>query len=129
KVIVNSNGQDSANTQVATVAPTVKPSDSPQPANLKTLTIAGTGFDPNGNNLVFFNDDAVGIAGSSNAAGTLLTVSLQDLPTTAGPLLATVSVNGVSSGVKVQVAVITPVVTFSQKSLAANADKLTIDGF
>ncbi len=50
-------------------------------------------------------------------------------PTTAGSLTASVQTGSDSSGTAVQVATVTPVVTSSTASLAANATTVTINGF
>ena len=97
-------------------------------ANAGSITINGFGFDTTqGNDTVTFNDGAVGTVTAATA--TQLTVSLAPNPTTSGTLTAVVTTDGSSSGLPVQVAAVTPVVTASTAGLAANATTLTINGF
>ena len=135
--VVTTNGQVSGTppgTQVATVipaipVPTVTKNTNPLAANLFTLTINGTGFDAtaNGDNYLTFNDGAVGTV--TTATATSLTVTFSTRPVTAGILTAEVCTDGVMSATPVQVAFVTPVVTFSAASQAVNATTVTIHGF
>jgi hypothetical protein len=112
--------------QVATIAPTVTlNAGNPLPANTPSITISGTGFDPNGTNKVSLNGGTPITA--TNVTGTSLQVAL---PTTltAGNLMVVVTTNGVAS-TSTQVATLTPVVTGSQANLAAGAASLVINGF
>lgn len=129
--VVSSNGQTSgAPVQVARIAPYVVTSTSPQPANERTITITGLGFDPQvANNQVNFNNSATGKVIAVDPSGTIMTVELDPLPFTAGKMTATVTTNGVNSGLPVQVATVTPVVTPSTDPLPANSDKLILEGF
>jgi len=131
KAIVSTNGPDSgAAVQVARIAPFVTTSASPQPASERFITISGLGFDPQADkNVVSFNNSATGKVISVNPAGTILTVEFDSGPVTAGKLTATVTTNGVNSGLPVQVATVTPVVTPSTEALLANSDKMFIQGF
>ena len=99
-------------------------------ANVNTLTISGYGFDSTaGNNTVSFNDGAVGTVTAAHRR-LPLTVTFSTAPTTAGNLTAMVTTDLVSSGAAIQVATVTPVVTSSTASLAANGTtSLTINGF
>ncbi|MBI3408028.1 MAG: Ig-like domain repeat protein [Planctomycetes bacterium] len=115
-------------TRTLTVSPVVTPNSNTILGNAGTLLITGLGFDSAtpGNNIVTFNNGATGTVTAATA--TQLTVtSLTGLA--AGPLTASVSVDGVSSGAPVQVATVTPVVTSTTASLAINATTMTIDGF
>jgi hypothetical protein len=77
------------------------------------------------NDTVTFSGGTTGTV--TRALATQLTVgNLSGLTT--GPLIATVTVNGVSSGGPVQVAAIAPVVTSSTARLPANTTSLTIQG-
>lgn len=128
--IVTSNGENSGSAvEVGTLAPVVTANSGNQiAANGTSITIIGQGFDPTaGNNVVTFNNGAVGTVDSATA--TSLNITLSTPPTTAGSLTAIVEVNGVDSGAAVQVATIVPVVTSSNNDLLANADTITINGF
>src|SRR5262249_15485722 len=91
-------------------------------------TINGSGFDDAtpGNNVVTF---------SGGVTGTVTTATFTQLTVTgltgliAGPLNASVSVQGTSSGAAVQVATVTPAVTPSTANLAVSATSMTIAGF
>jgi hypothetical protein len=114
--------------QVATVVPVVTSSTTNLLATAITLTIHGFGFDgiTSGHNVVTFSGGVTGTV--TGATPTTLTVtSLSGL--TGGPLSASVSVNGVSSGPAVQVAAVVPVVTSSTASVPDSAPTLTINGF
>jgi uncharacterized protein YkvS len=126
-VVTTNSVSSGAAVQVATVTPVVTSSASSLAANAATLAISGFGFDPTGTNTVTFNDGAVGSVTSVSA--TSLIVTLATDPTTAGPLTAVVTTNGVSSGIPVQVAAVIPVVSGSTASLAANATTVTISGY
>ena len=117
--------------QVATIvpSPTVTSDTAALPINASTIVITGTGFDPNSlDDTVTFNDGAVGTV-NMGATATSLTVSFSTLPSAVGNLTAVVTSFGGSSGMPVQVATVTPVVTQSAANLAANAATLTINGF
>ena len=124
------SGGTSTAVQVATVAPVVTavttqaPND--LPANATTLTINGSGFDttPGKNTVAFVNNGAAGIV--TGATANTLTVTFS-VPPTAGNLTAVVTTDGVSS-TAAQVATVTPVVTRSNASLAANATQIVIYG-
>src|SRR5262249_14629339 len=127
---VTTNSQSSgAAVQAATVVPVITASTAALGADQTMMTIHGFGFDSAtpGNNVVTFSP--AGTTGTvTGATSTTLTVtSLTGL--VAGNLNASVSVDGFSSGTAVQVATVTPVVTMSTASLAANATSMTIAGF
>ena len=113
--------------QVATVIPVVTPSAVNLPANATTFSISGFGFSNTAaNDTVTFSGGATGTVTAATA--TQLTVTrLTGL--VAGPLSASVTVNGVSSGSPVQVATVIPVVTPNTANLPADATTLTINGF
>ncbi len=93
-------------------------------ANSTTLTIPGTGFDTNP-----ANDSVVLSSGSATVTGaTPATLTISVGGVTAGPLFATVSVDG-GIATKTQIATILPVATMSTTSLAVNASSLYIQGF
>lgn len=129
---VMSNGLAGTPTTVATVVaastPTVTPATTKLPTSAATLVIAGSGFDtsPGGTNLVALSSGTVSQVTVNSP--TQLTVTL-GAPPSAGPLLATVTVDGVASA-QTQVARVgtTPIVTSSAAFLAANAGLLTISG-
>ncbi len=114
--------------QVATVIPVITPSSANLAANAGSISISGFGFDLN--NL----KDGVTFSGAGTGAGTVTAASSTGLGVNlpagliAGVLNATMTSNSVSSGAAVQVATITPVVTSSTASLAANATTVTING-
>jgi len=131
--IVNSYGANSASAvQVATIvaAPTVAFNAASRAINAPTLVITGTGFDPSspGNNLVTFDNGAVGTV--TSATSTSLTVTFSTQPTALGSLSARVTSFGGSSGNLEQVATIvaTPVVTVNSANRAINAPTLVITG-
>ncbi len=126
---VTADSAAGSSTQVATIAPVVTAnSGNMLPATGSTLYIVGLGFDAttDTDNTVTFNDGATGSVTAATA--TLLTVSLNSEPTTAGPLNAVVTTDNVINGTPVQVATATPIVTSSASDLAANAATLTISG-
>lgn len=128
--IVTSNGENSGSAvEVGTLAPVITATAGNQiAANGTALTILGQGFSTTaGDNVVTFNNGAVGTVDSATA--TTLNITLSTPPTTAGSLTATVAINGVDSGSPVQVATVVPVITTSNDDLLANADTITIDGF
>ena len=129
--VVTSNGISSGATpvEIAKVVPVVVTNSSLKlNADASTLTINGIGFDTTaGNNLVTFNNGAVGTV--SSATATTLTVSLSTKPTAAGSLTAVVTTNDASSGSPIQVATVAPVVTSAVTDLAANASTVLIYGF
>ncbi len=125
---VTTNSAAGNSTQVANVAPVVTSSTTGLPANANSIIIAGLGFDTTiTNDLVTFDNGAVGTV--TAATSTQLTVSLSTRPVTAGSFSAVVTANGISSGVPVQVAAVTPVVTSATTAVAANASTITINGF
>ena len=128
--VVTTDGVSSgAAVQIATVTPVVTTSSSNLSAGAATIIISGFGFDSAGVNTVAFNDGAAGTV--TAVTGTSLTVTLSADPTTAGPLTAVVTTDGVSSPAApaTQVASVIPVVTSSTASMAANAATITINGF
>ncbi len=127
--VVTSDGVSSGvPVPVATITPVVTSSTANLAAGATTITITGLGFDPIvANNSVSFNNGAVGTI--TGATATSLTVALSTDPTTAASLTAVVTTDGVSSGVPIQVAAITPVVTNSATSLVAGATTVALDGF
>jgi hypothetical protein len=107
----------------------VTPSRADLAADAASLTISGTGFDPDpANDSVTFENDVTGTV--TSATTTSLTVSLSGLDNLTGgtALHASVTVNGVISGDPVQVATVAPVVTASTQSLPSDATSLTISG-
>jgi len=126
-VTTNAAGSGSA-VQVATVAPVVTSSTAHLAANASSVIIAGLGFDTNSSNdTIIFDNGAVGTVTAATA--TSLTVSLTTTPTTAGSFSAVVTSNGVSSGVPVQVAAVTPVVTTTSTQVTPGVTTLIISGF
>lgn len=126
-VTSNSLGSGSA-VQVASVRPVVTSATTNLAADQTTVTINGFGFDTtNGNNLVTFNNGAVGAVTSASA--TSLTVTFSTKPRSAGPLTAVVKTNTIVSGAAVQVATVIPAITSSTANLNANASTITIQGF
>ena len=129
-IVTTDNVGSGAAVQVATVvaAPTVTPSTASLPVNAATITIAGSGFSPTpANNSVVFNNGAVGTV--TTASANSLTVTFTTKPTVAGSLTAVVTSYGGSSGVPVQVATLTPVVTLNTANRAVSASQITIQGF
>src|SRR5439155_22895185 len=112
---------------IAEVLPLVTSSSANLAANATTLTINVFGFSITAaSNMVSFSGGVTGMV----TAATAFTLTVSNLAgLTAGTLNASVTVNSVSSGVAVQVATVTPVVTSSTANLAANATTLTINGF
>lgn len=112
--------------QVATISPVVTSSTSDLGINATSLVINGFGFSANpADDAVFLS---VGSGVVTAATPTQLTVTgLFGLG--AGPLGASVTVKGISSGAPVQVASIKPVVTSSTFNIAPNATTLVINGF
>ncbi|HSH93570.1 MAG TPA: hypothetical protein VK968_05455, partial [Roseimicrobium sp.] len=106
--------------------PTVTPSTAGLPINAMTLTIGGRFNLTAATNIVTFNNGAVGTVTSGTA--TSLNISLTTLPNRVGPLLATVTADGLSSG-PMQVATVVPAVTSGSSSIGLNAATLTINGF
>ncbi len=126
--VVTSNGLGSgAAVQVATVIPTVTMNSALLPADSTTIVINGSGFDSTpAKNTVAFTDGATGVV--SAAGPTSLTVTFKLKPASAGNLAAIVTSDGQASGVGVQVATVTPVITSSTRNLALNAGKIVING-
>ena len=126
--VVNTGISSGAPVQVATIIPVITPSSANLAANAASVSINGFGFDPNPiNDGVTFSGAGTGTRTPSAASATGMSVSLPS-PLIAGALNASMTSNGVSSGTAVQVATITPVVTSSTASLAANATTVTISG-
>jgi hypothetical protein len=127
-VFTNNLGQATSSEATLTVTslPTVTPSTAALPATAGTLTIQGTGFDPvAANDTVMFSG---GVTGTVTAA-TTTTLSVTGLSQlTGGPLDASVTVDGVSSGTAVEVAAVTPVLTAGTAALPANLTTLTLTG-
>lgn len=125
-VKVTSGGFTSAPVQVATVVPVTNEITTNLLANAATLTIHGVGFSST------IAQDSVSLGGAATdkvIAATPTTITLADLTNlTAGPLDATVTVNGVAAAPQ-EVANVVPVLTRSTASLAGNANTLTIAGF
>ncbi len=127
-VIVTINSVNSPKAvEVATVTPVVTPSTTGLGVNSTSMVIHGFGFDPTvAHDLVTFSGVVTGTVPS--ATTTALTVgSLTGLKL--GALNASVKVNGQGSGLAVEVAKVTPVVTASTANLAVNATSLVIHGF
>jgi sugar lactone lactonase YvrE len=122
-------GSQTTNTLTIVEPPLVTSSTASLAANAPSITITGAGFDATtpGNNLVTFNDGAVGTV--TAATSTSLTVTFSTEPTTAGALTAVVTTDGQSSGTPVTVATVTPVVTSSTMNFNLNGTTLTINGF
>ena len=128
---VTVDGVGSGFVPVATIAPVVNPSTANLPVTATTLFISGYGFDPNTANdsIAFLNDGVTGTVTSASLTG--LTVSVSGLSNLTGGtvLQASVTVDGVSSGGFVPVALLAPVVTPSMVDLPANATTLIISGY
>jgi len=108
------------------VEPSVTASTAARPANAGTLSIAGSGFNLTAAyNFVSFNDGALGTVTSATA--TELTVTFSKLPT-AGPLIATVNIDGLQIA-PVQVATVTPLVTSRKVQVLGDVSTIVIDGF
>lgn len=108
--------------------PSVTPNTAAVPITATSLVISGTNFDPTpANNQVTFSGAITGAATVTAATTTQLTVTLSGLET--GPLAAIVTSGAQTSGSAVQVATLTPVVTSSTATLAANATTVTLNGF
>ena len=128
--VVETNGVFSnGNTgiQIATVTPGVNQSTA---AATSPLSITGAGFDPTAsNNRVTFSD-GVTVSGSITVGGSNTSLSVPiTIPATAtaGPLMATVTTDGVSY-TATQVGTITPVITGPNSNVAASASTITITG-
>jgi hypothetical protein len=102
--IVTAYGESSGTAvEVASVSPVVTMSTSNLATSATTVTINGFGFDPTAaNNTVVFNDGAAGTV--TSATKTSLTVTFHTKPASAGSLTASVTTDGVNSGVGVQIA-------------------------
>ncbi len=125
---VKVNGTNSGTAkQVAKVVPVVTVGTATLAANATSMTIHGFGFSTAAaKNIVTFSGGATGTVTAATAT-TLTVTSLKGL--VGGKLLASVTVNSISSGTAVQVATVTPVVTKSTASLSPSARTLTIKGF
>ena len=127
--IVTTNSASSASAlQVATVTPVITSTTTDLAADSTTVVIDGFGFDATAaNNLIDFDGDAIGTVTSASA--TQLTVTFSTKPNIAGPLIASISTNSISSLTAEQVANVTPVVTTSAANLSASASTIVIAGF
>jgi hypothetical protein len=113
--------------QVATVIPVVTASTVSLPVNATTLALHGVGFSTTpSNDLVSFSSGVSGVVTTASATELIVT-NVTGL--TAGPLTASVTVAGLGSGSPVQVAMITPVVSFGTDVLPVNGTSLIIKGF
>ena len=142
------NGSSGGMAAVGTVplkereAPTVTASTSPVSCNSGTLTINGTGFDPNGMNVVTLYSSgeelpvmaiASTVSGSGqdikvSSDGTQLTVNLAG-PLPVGSLQAYVTTDGVRSSGLVQVAsVVGPTINQAATKISRSPTFVTIDG-
>src|SRR5581483_2748498 len=97
------------NVQVATVIPVITSTIANLAANATTIIINGYGFDSGtpGNNVVTFNDGAVGTVTAASA--TQMTVTFGTKPSLPGSLTATVTTDTVDDAGPVQVATVIPV--------------------
>lgn len=111
-------------TYVATSTPIVHPSPAPLPADTVTFTISGEHFSPTkaGNTVKLSSGTAI----VQSATATSITLLFTSRPT-AGPLTATVTTGGASSGA-VQVATAYATVTPVMAPLAATAKRFVITG-
>ncbi len=126
--MTNNGISSGAPVQVATITPVVSSSSASLAATATSVTINGFGFDTtSGNNLVSFNNGALGSV--TSATNTALTVTFSAKPTSAGPLTAVVTTNSVSSGTAVQVANVGPVVTANTAQIQSSDSTVTINGF
>jgi hypothetical protein len=102
---VTSNGRSSAITAVATVIPVVTKSTQSLGVTAATLIINGFGFNPNtSSDIVTFGGGETGTVTSATADQlTVVITSALKL----GPLTASVNVDGESSGIAVDVAIVT----------------------
>ena len=115
--------------EVTNLVPVITPNTVSLPVNATTLTITGTGFDTNpANDRITFSGGVIGTV--TAATSTSLTVQVSGLASLTGgsPLLASVTVDGISSGNAVQVATLAPVVTPSSTWVSAQSTALTIVG-
>jgi hypothetical protein len=121
------NNSRSAAVQVATVASVITPTTPTVTADSTTLTITGIAFDTTpSHDVVTLSGGATGLV--TAATSTQLTVTgVSGL--VAGPLYASLLVDGICSGSPVEIAVVSPVVTASTMTLLNNATTLTINGF
>ena len=109
------------------VAPTVAFDAIPTAADAATLVINGSGFSLTpANDVVTFGDGAGGVV--TAATSTHLTVTNPG-GFIAGPLNASVTVNGVSSGPAFEVGVVTASLSPGNANLPASSTTLTIHGF
>ncbi len=114
--------------QVATIIPAITSSTANLGADANSIVINGFAFDTTASrNVLVFNNGAVGTV--TSATRNALTVTFTTKPSSAGPLTASVTVNGVASGTAVQIATVVPVVTSAAANLAANSATLVINGF
>jgi IPT/TIG domain len=128
--VVTSGGISSGTAvQIKRITPVVTTSTTNRGADQTTLVINGFGFSPVlGNNIVSFDNSAVGAV--TSATPTSITVTYSTKPVTAGDLNASVSINGISGGSAVKVATITPVVTSNSGNvIPVNASFVIITGF
>ena len=116
---------------IAGVTPIVTSSTTARAANITSITIAGSGFDPTiANDSVSFTSGTSTFTGSVTAATpTSLTVAFgSGNNLTAGPLTALVTVNSTSAA-SVQVATVVPVVTASYATQAVGLALGTVNIF
>ena len=133
---VTTNGLSSATTQVANVVNVAVPTIVAATVNVLTtatsLTIQGTGFDTDSgaSNVVTLSSGtvtSVTVNSSTELVVTLNPTAMQ--PLTAGSLMATVTVNGLSSAcTQIATAVAEPVITSSTAAWSAASPTLTING-
>lgn len=129
-IVTTSGVAGNSPVQVATVKPSVTNITTGLAATSDTVTITGFGFSTTlADNTVLFNNGAEGTVTSATATELIVTFANGKKPTTAGSLTAIVTTSSHISGVAVQVATVTPVVTESTATLAADASTLLIDGF
>ena len=132
---VTTDGLSSSATQVANVVDVSVPTIVTNTANVLTtatsLTIQGTGFDANSgaSNVVTLSSGTVASVTVSSSTQLIVTLSSAAQPLSAGPLMATVTVNGLSSAsMQVATAVAEPVITASTAAWSAASPTLTIQG-
>lgn len=130
---LTSNGvvSGTTNVPVAIVRPLVTANTVYQiSADGNSVIINGQGFSTTASeNIVTFNNGAVGTVSATGLTATSMTVDFSTKPTSAGDLEATVTTLDASSSAPVVVATVAPVVTPSATVLDINADTLTIAGF
>jgi uncharacterized repeat protein (TIGR03803 family) len=114
---------------VATLAPVVTSSTANLPANAVSLTINGGGFDSEtANDSVSFDNGVTGTITSATTSSLIVSLSGLSGLTGGTALHASVTVDSISGGSPVQVAIVAPVITSSTANLPVNAASLTING-